>query len=296
MSIPILLRLHSSNEFNDSLPGFALLYWTRELGAEIARAREACLAHGYHSVRIDTSAFWYTAIPGADGDIDDDGNDDGAGEECSTVSTDAAACGLASWAAIHDQLEEDGEDYVILTAAQAAELRAQSECEGIRGDKLVVSADSGWRLAAHSKYSGDGVDSGTVGFGADPWAEAHGYPDVRLYDARTGNRLRVRLDPVAIHVLREATRFVAAAPNATVSLPMAVIADTSTFPEEPPPRCVVATAPWHDRHPPGRATFSRFDYTITPADASDGEGVSLALSEWRDLMREAGRHLSLVSA
>lgn len=291
MSVPILLRVNGNNDFNDSLPGFALLDWTRELGVEIARARETCLAQGYHSVRIDAAACWYATIPGADDDLEDAG----ASEEGVAIDPEACEPSAAAWAAIHEQLEEEGDDYVILTPAQAAELRAQTECEGIRGDKLVVSPDSGWRLAAYSKYSGDSVESGTIGFGADPWCEAHGYPDVRLYDARSGVRLRLRLDPVTIHVLREATRFVTAAPNATVSLPVAVLQDTSTLTPDAPPRCTVATAPWHDRHPPGIVRFSRYDYALSASDAPDGASISLGTNEWRELLRDAGRHLSLVA-
>jgi len=287
MTIPILMRVNSSNEFNDELPNFALLEWTRELGADIARARASCVALGYHSVRIDASATWYVTIPGADDQFDADDEH---------IDSDSNSQTQSGWAALHAQLEESGREYVILTQEQATYLRAQEECYGIRGEKIVIDLDGGWHLACYEKHSGDTVESSSIEFACDPWAEAHGYPDIRLHDPRTGVRLQLRLDPVTFNLLREATRVVKLSHQVTVSVLVSVMSDGSTPALEPLPRCVVTPASWQDCHPPGLATFSRYEYTFAPPDAPSDAGVRLCRAELHGLLRDASQHLSLVAS
>lgn len=305
MSVAILLRVNTSNEFNDELPSFALLEWTRDLGQAIARARTTCVTHGYRSVRLNASALWFTSLPDhdqaeeGDGTHDSEAIDPSAAADADADAEVEAQASAEAWADIHSRLEDDGEDYVLLTAEQAAMLRDHpSQRGGIRGEAIVVEQDGDWFLTAYCKYSDDRVQTPTVPFGNDPWAEAHGYPDVRLCDERAGLRFRLRLDPHAIHALQQATRLVDAAPQVAVSVPVAVTADSSNHHDSAPPqRWQIASAPWHDRPAPGRASIERFDFSLALRDApSDAPRMHFGRNEWCELLRQAGQHLSLVEA
>jgi len=276
-SIPLLFRVGSPDD-SDSPASYALLRWTRDMGAAIVRAQALCRSHGLVNASIDISAAWFDSL-----DIEADEAED---------DTDPSPMPAI------DTLHASGKAFVVLPETEAATIE-RGEQVSIRGDRIVVDATGSWYIAGHHKHSYEPVEGALVEPACDPWAEAHGYPVATLIDNAGQACATLRVDPVVARRLQRALawsgeegRDVAIA----IRVPLSDTLPTERAGEETTKVALSATP--DDNNPvvpTGLLRVSDYQISVSREGANDAACV-LNWCAFRDVLDEARGHLSLVAA